>query len=98
MSKLARKIGIFDDYEEDFELRLDLTSAEISAPILCPMKETNLQLAEVEVLDPEVGKIRVSIKNSQFKNVDNMDVYVLVNVFKASKSFSPISLWITTEK
>lgn len=96
--KLARSVTRFEDYVEEFELNIDMTNADVSASIVCPIVDDVRRSAKVEILDAEIGKVRVTVTNVQFTEFRFEDVYVILHMGKLARVFNPLNLWITVRR
>ncbi|QGZ13986.1 hypothetical protein PP939_gp065 [Rhizobium phage RL38J1] len=96
--KIARSITRYTDYIEEFTLGLNLTDSEISSIISCPIKDEINRLADVVMLDAEVGKIRVTVKNALLEEFDFEDVYVIIMTTRNGNVFNPINIWVSVQR
>ncbi|QIG69587.1 hypothetical protein EVB81_018 [Rhizobium phage RHph_I46] len=96
--KIARTITRYTDYVEEFSLGLNLIDSEISAVISCPLKDEIKRLADIVMLDAEVGKIRVTVKNDQLQEFGFEDVYVILMTTRNSTVFNPMNLWLSVQR
>jgi hypothetical protein len=96
--KLARTVSRFEDFVEEFDLNLDLTNASLTGAILCPFVDDINRTCKVEILDVEIGKIRVTITRDLLAEFKFNDVYAVVYVYKLSRTFNPLNVWLSVSR
>jgi hypothetical protein len=96
--KLARTVTRYEDYVEEFVLNVVMTDAQISAALVCPILEGVQRSAQIDVIEADVGHIRVTIPNATFEEFCFEDVYLVLNMFKINRIFNPLNMHIMVRK
>jgi hypothetical protein len=96
--KLARTVTRYEDFVEELTLNIVMTDALISAALVCPVLEGLQRSATIEVIEADVGHIRVTIPNSTFEEFCFEDVYLVLNMFKLNRIFNPLNMHLMVRK